>query len=222
MNPDIIRAFIWQDIIRLGFSPTGDNNKSNWLQQYNKSLRFFWETDVYPAPPKKTNAGYSSTIDCMASIDIAFEYMINATNKFTVSIMNPLNNLLWTHDYDVAYYSFPQDGRIPLCHKQNDRIQEVKRVDAINECNRTHFAEVIQSLLTHPTPHQHISSPINRHLIRIGGGIINPFLYLFNLRFQFCPDMTRQTNELNRLVELFEFAIRDNKLISANDLMKVP
>jgi hypothetical protein len=224
MTPDIIRAFLWRDVIRLGFSPKGDKNKSSWLKQYNQSLRSFWGIDYYPPVPSKIEGGYLSTIDCLAPINIAYEYVVYFSNKFLIRMMNPLSNLLWVHDYDDSHYSFLQDEQIFLCYQQNEKMQKVKRADVIKEFNRNGLEDVIHSLLTHPTPHQHIESPIKNHIIRIGGGIINPFLYLFHLRFQFCLDENRRKEEFNRLVELFETAIRkDNSIpIPVNDLMQIP
>ena len=56
----------------------------------------------------------------------------------------------------------------------------------------------------------------------MGGGITNPFLYLFHLRIQLCPISDRRKAEKARLIDLFEVAIKNNAIVTAFDLMKVP
>jgi hypothetical protein len=99
MDNSLVRAFLWRDVIRLGFSPSGNKNKITWLHQYGESLQSFWQTESGPKPPKLKNGKLCTTFDCLASVNISFEYAIEPTNKFTVRIMSPLQGLLWVHDY---------------------------------------------------------------------------------------------------------------------------
>ena len=41
MDNDIIQAYLWQKVIRLGFSPSKDSDISRWLHQYARSLPVF-------------------------------------------------------------------------------------------------------------------------------------------------------------------------------------
>jgi hypothetical protein len=213
MNQEIINAYLWQNIIRLGFSPQDDKTKNTWLYLYNRSLKSFWELDDYPENPSKARSKLYCTINCQTSLDITFEYTIEELNKFTVRIMSPIDNLMWIHDYDNSFFTFPQNELLNFTNKNKKAIKLI---------SRPALQSVIESLMTHPTPHQHIESPIDNHNIRIGGGIINPYLYLFHLRFQFCPDQSRQEMELSRLITLFEKAIYENTVIPPSELMKLP
>ena len=40
MDKKIIQAYLWQEIIRMGFSPSSDKDKKSWLRQYGKSNIF--------------------------------------------------------------------------------------------------------------------------------------------------------------------------------------
>lgn len=213
MNQDIIKAYLWRDIIRLGFSPQDDKNKQTWVYLYNRSLKNFWELNEFHGIPSNVNRKFSCTINCQPSLDITFEYIIEESNKFTVRIMSTSFNLMWTHHYDNSFFTLPQNDLL---------IQANKRKEAIKHFSLPALQSVIESIMIHPTPHQHIESPLDNHNIRIGGGIINPYLYLFHLRFQFCPDQVKRTAELSRLISLFEHAILTDELITANDLMSVP
>ena len=57
------------------------------------------------------------------------------------------------------------------------------------------------------------------HDIRIGGGITNPFLYLFHLRIQLCPIPDTRSKERQRLFDLFENAIKKNTNLQIAELM---
>ena len=88
-------------------------------------------------------------------------------------------------------------------------------------------------MLFHPRCHAHIEDigvqhvqldqdrgGLSLHEVRIGGGIENPYVFLFHLRYQFClvASQARQT-ERQRLIDLFDVAIRgNNSTVSASDL----
>lgn len=214
MEHSIIQAYIFQDIIRLGFSPSSDKDRKLWLRQYSQSLKAFWEIDSYPALPSERNKILSATINSSLVIGAEYEYAIESMDKFTVSLIHtPNSQLMWTHDMDGKYFTFPCQTFLTEHNQRNQKIQAMTEND---------IGRVIDSLLLHPTPHQHIVSPMNDHEIRIGGGIFNPFQYLFHLRIQLCPIAGRKLAERNRLIELFDSAIRNDKQITANDLMQIP
>jgi len=81
---------------------------------------------------------------------------------------------------------------------------------------------VIDGLILHPKAHQHIASPINNHDIRIGGGLDNPFLFLFHLRYQLCPIPDKRQKEKKRLLALFSDSLKSNSSITASSLMAQP
>ncbi len=214
MEHSIIQAYIFQDIVRLGFSPSSDKDRKLWLRQYGQSLKEFWEIDSYPAQPSESNKIISATINSPLDIGAVYEYAIESMDKFTVSLMHTANSqLMWSHDMDGKYFTFPCQAFLTK-HKQRNQ--------AINNMTHDDVGGVIDSLLVHPAPHQHIESPIDNHEVRIGGGIINPFQYLFHLRIQLCPIADRRLAERNRLLVLFENAIRNNQQVTANELMQIP
>lgn len=218
MNKDIIRAYLWQDIIRLGFSPAGTKDQKSWLHQYGQSLRAFWEIMEYPIAPSQKKKGISATINSSIYIGMTYEYCIEDDQKFVVSLMHApfegSRGLMWKHDMDGKYFSFPNQQLL------NDRKGE--RNIAAREMQTQDIKDVIDTLIMHPTPHQHIESPLEDNNIRIGGALMNPYLYLFHLRVQFCPDNRRREAERERLVSLFDTAIKANSKIAPNELMKIP
>lgn len=217
MDRNIIRAYLWQDIIRLGFSPSGTKKQKRWLLRYGQSLRKFWEVEIYPDNPSQAGKYISATIDSSRAVGLTYEYAIENAEKFTVRMMYapPAENreLMWMHDMDGKFFSFPAQRLL------NDLKKRKLAVEAMDEND---LEAVIDSLIIHPTPHQHIESPLDNHDIRVGGGLENLFLYLFHLRVQLCPDRDRRAAERYRLISLFASAIRGNAVIATSELMKVP
>ena len=97
-----------------------------------------------------------------------------------------------------------------------------KSKEAKKKMNSRYIADVLDGLIFHPRTHLHIKSPIDKHEIRIGGGIDNPFLYLFHLRYQLCPIKEKRVAEKERLIALFETAVKNDKFGAANKLLAQP
>jgi len=217
MDNKFICAYLWQDIIRLGFSPASTKEKKNWLLQYGRSLKQFWEVEAYPEAPKSSKGILSSTINSPDHLGLCFEYAIQSNDKFTVTLMYspPVKDkeLMWCHDMDGQYFYFPNQLFLTDHNKRSFAIKQMSDID---------IGKVVDSLLIHPTPHQHIESPVDDHNIRIGGGLLNPFLYLFHLRVQLCPIQVRRNAERERLVYLFKDAIQNNNPVNINELMEIP
>lgn len=209
MNKDVVRAYIWEDIIKLGFSPSTTKNRKSWVCQYLKSFKGFCEIDSYPTIPKKEISGSI----CLS--DIFFDYSIGKKDKFavTVNFMQKNSELSWTHDFDPSFFSL----------SNLKFLNFKKRKEAVKKMKAGDVREVVESLITHPTPHQHINYPKDVHEIRIGGGLTNFFLYLFHLRFQLCPSDNRRRKEEDRLVNLFFDAIKKKETsVPINKLMEIP
>lgn len=213
MNNDIIQAYLWHDVMRLGFSPSGNKDIKKWLHMYGQSLKDFWEIDDYPPNPKN-NGSIIAELTSSIQINMLMDYSITNISNFSVLFLHISNTreLMWKHDVDSRYFSFPEQAFLT---NHNNRTR------AIENMASEHIEGVIDSLLLHPRAHQHIESPISDHEIRIGGGILNPFVFLFHLRYQLCPDETRRDEEKLRLVNLFESAIKKGKkVVTANDLLR--
>ncbi|MCK5685958.1 hypothetical protein KAJ27_17635, partial [bacterium] len=208
MDNEIIQAYLWQDIIRLGFSPSSDKDKKDWLVQYGNSLKDFWEIDEYPV--KNDEITKFTIIHAGLNFEYTFSKSIS-TSKFAISLyyLSDKIELMWVHDVDSQYFGFPEQSILNKYGKKN----QISDTDISR-----HIKIILDGLLFHPRVHQHIQSPINNHEIRIGGGISNPFLFLFHLRYQLCPDITAKNSEKNRLIQLFENAIKNNRAITMNEL----
>lgn len=215
MDEKLIRAYLWHDVIRLGFCPSSVTDKKNWLLQYSKSLRDFWEIDLYPRNPYLDGDNIKLDID-FDPLDLCLEFVFKSMNNFCIQFeycsKTPVLKLM--HDVDLDnYFVFPDQSFLTL-HGQ--------RRMAVNELSNSDIEVVIDGLLLHTAAHMHIHSPIDRHDIRIGGGICNPFQYLFHLRYQLCPSPRKREAERNRLIDLFSAAIREDFTIRVNDLMAEP
>jgi hypothetical protein len=210
MNSDLIRAYLWREIVRLGFTPRKEK-WSGWFLQYGHSLEDFWECGPCVTSQRLT----AGAIDC-PSLGISLEVSVTSNAKYTVrflcapSLKDELR--MWLHDVDTEHFAVSKEIN----------TKSVKRQTIIEKFTDADMKAVIDGLLLHPAVHQHIESPIDEHEIRIGGGIDNPFLFLFHLRYQLCPIETKRKKERDRLVNLFSQAVRCNAPITANALMKQP
>lgn len=220
MDNDIIRAYIWDEVIRLGFSPSGGKNMLDWIRTYGLSLQNFWEEEEIPFRMKKhENGQVNIEIFCkrQACMDLELS-MTNLSTHNTRFLHNPperQGELMWVHGVDLAnYFFFPERS---LLNKYG------KRDEALSKINDYHIEAVVDGLICHPHTHQHIESPIDEHEIRIGGGISNPFLFLFHLRYQLCPMPEKRQRERRRLISLFKESIaRNNSSIHLRLLMAEP
>lgn len=214
MDNKIVRAYLKQEVIKIGFSPSSSKDQKSWLFQYGQSLKAFWDVENYPPAPSMNDNVLSATINSSEAIKTLYEYAIESADKFTVRLIHsPNTNLMWTHDMDSGYFCFPNQLFLSAHNARTVAIEKMTADD---------LESIVDTLLVHPTPHQHIESPIDNHAIRIGGGIINPFLYLFHLRVQLCPISERRTAERRRLIDLFDDAIKNNTTLTIAELMKVP
>lgn len=220
MDKKMIRAYLWQDIIRLGFCPDGSRDQERWLHVLGGSLKDFWEIDQYPAKCSIREGKIEGVIDCHR-LDLWLEYFIDSMAKFNVHFLyippSTTKELMWVHDVDGNYFTLPAQV---LLDNHNQRSI------AVREFTNDDIEAIVDGLLLHPAAHQHIKSPIDDHEIRIGGGIDNPFQYLFQLRYQLCPFEAKRDAERNRLIPLFAEAIRayskTRAKIPASQLMAQP
>jgi hypothetical protein len=216
MNKKIIRAYLWQKIIIMGFMPSSISEQDSWIYQFNNSLRSFWENYLNPENPRHSNG---KTIININHFDrnILIEIEINNLENFSFIFYFFKafdKEFMWSHHVDHIYFSFPINDFLSYHNRTNEALLKIHEVDMIS---------VLDGLLFHPVAHQHIELPMNDHNIRIGGGICNPYLFLFHLRYQLCPCDKKRESEKQRLVELFSRAIKEKKnKIPFNELMEVP
>jgi hypothetical protein len=214
IDKKIIRAYLWQEVIRLGFCPSGEKEQKKWLHQYLKSLKDFFELNSSPAPPK---SNHKIEFSYSISIGLDIKGSITKRDKFMIAFFylpsSDKGELMWDHDVDGTYFTFPVQEFLTRHNQRNPALREFSDED---------IKVVLDGLIFHPAAHQHIKSPIDKHEIRIGGGIGNAFLFLFHLRYQFCPFDDKRKAERKRLVELFKNAVRENSQLAASELMAQP
>ena len=215
----IRRAFIWDRIIQLGFSPRTDINKKSWILLFKQNLLSFWGNESQPVYETRHSATVIRVTYPGLTYDdeVVFECRISNDFQFSVDVLQG-DNIWWVHEYDQKYYSPSFDVFLPFISGRTRGASPLNTT-----LGRDDIEAVIDGLILHPCVHQHIRYPVYRHEIRLGGGITNPYVYLFHLRYQLCPDERRRENERLRLTELFFNAINDNRLeVAPNDLMTVP
>ncbi len=215
MDRKIIFAYLWREIIRLGFHPSGGKKQKSWLVQYGKSLKDFWEVD-YPDFPYLDRGVFKGNLNCAPDLGLFLTYSISAPSKFVVRFEYKTIHgmeLMWIHDVDHAYFRFPLQTFLTMHNQRNTALRGISDSD---------IEDVIDGLLSHPRAHQHIESPISKHEIRVGGGIDNAFLFLFHLRYQLCPIPEKRKAEKRKLVDLFRNAIRNKIKVTTKDLMTQP
>jgi len=210
MDNNIIQAYLWNEVIRLGFSPAGDKDRKHWIIQYGKSLKEFWGVGEYPTKNK-----LDTIVVNHSNVNLEYQFSpITNIEKYTIEFyyLSDSLELMWTHDVDSqGYFQFPEKSLL----QKYKKLPTAKR-----NISTIHIETVLNGLIFHPAVHQHIKSPIDDHEIRIGGGIYNPFVFLFHLRFQLCPFDEKRNKEKTRLVALFEDAIRSENNIPPNELFK--
>ncbi|MFA6598104.1 MAG: hypothetical protein WCS69_10305 [Ignavibacteriaceae bacterium] len=215
-NREQIKAEIWLKIIMLAFSPSKQDDIFTWLSCYIRSIPKFWEIEFSPA-----RNPLNATIENQF-INISYDYKIDSLSKSVINVFVHRSSekyILWSHDIDKSYYSLPSNSILSMLKSTSRNKEEI-----INE----EIESVLDGLIFHPTVHQHIiddnifsaGASISNHEIRIGGCIDNPFLYLFQLRYQFCLLGSNRIEEKNRLIGLFSRVLKKKSTIqiSAGEL----
>jgi hypothetical protein len=214
MNDKQRRAIVWDTIERLAFRP---NPPSSWLGVYAKTLHGLWGVE-----PMWDRFSLNDHID-IPFLMLKCDYLIESIAKYSVSLIpeSSTNRCCWKNHIDPKYLSkgslYSARGRYP--HQQRAQLQ--RDIEA-----------VLDGMIFHSRCHTHLedlgirhvqldrdSGGLSSHEVRVGGGIENPYIFLFHLRYQFClvSSQARQS-ERQRLIDLFEVSIRDNQNVNARDL----
>jgi len=110
MDKQVIRAYLWQAVIRLGFCPASTKDQQGWLYQYGQSIKDFWETS-YPKPPRLENGRITAMIDCTDILKLSVTYQVDSAYKFNVHFQYSYtldnNQLIWIHDVDGNFFLLP-------------------------------------------------------------------------------------------------------------------
>jgi len=214
MNDNKRRAIVWDTIERLAFRP---NSSASWLGVYAKTLHRFWGEE-----PMWTRFGLDDKF-IVIFLNLKCSYIIESTSKYEISFIHDSSNRrCWQIHVDPGFHSKASlQTSVPNypSHQMDNKLR--RDVDA-----------VLDGMLFHPRCHAHFedlgvrhvqldqdSGGLSSHEVRIGGGIENPYVFLFHLRYQFCLISNQARNdEKTRLIGLFENAIRNNLTVNARNL----
>lgn len=216
MNETKRRAIVWDTIERIAFRPSSNQDRSTWLSVYARTLHKLWGTDSI-----RNHFSSKDTFD-IPFLNLKCDYTIENAEKYSVSLQDSsARHGYWQNHIDPEYLSKAS------LHSASNQYPRQQRAHLQRD-----IEFVLDGMLFHPRCHAHLEdigvrhvqldqdSGLSSHEVRIGGGIENPYVFLFHLRYQFClvADPVRQ-NERQRLIDLFDGAIRsNNSTVSASDL----
>lgn len=219
MNEMKRHAIVWDTIERIAFQPSSNNDRSRWLSVYAKTLHKLWGMMGSVRNRFALNDNFSVTF-----LNLKCSHSIESVAKYSVSLKQDSSTVrcYWQNDIDSKYLSKASLHSASGQYPRPQRAHLQRDIEA-----------VLDGMLFHPRCHAHLedigvrhvqlekdSGGLSSHEVRIGGGIENPYVFLFHLRYQFClvADQVRRT-EKKRLIGLFENAIRNNySTVNARDL----
>ena len=201
-------AWLWNECLRLAFCPSGTKEENAWLFRFVHGVMRFSQCGARVVRPKPKEKWRIEGHTCLLDVKFAWEKDPNGYGykySFEFYTMQSNHVVIWIQEHDPKYSSV----RWP--HLISNRRMEPAKDEEV--------AAVLDGMVFHPAVHQHVQSPIGEHEIRLGCGIDNPFLMLFNLWFQLCPDESTRDPERRRLVTLFRARLSNrNAHISPSEL----
>lgn len=215
MNEMKRRAIVWDMIERKAFRP---ESPGKWLSLYAKTLH-----KLLGMEPRWDRLGQNDEV-IFPFLALKCCYFIESASKYSIAFVSESS--------DCPRGQFHVDS----CFLSKSSLQTFADNDKyprhqIGELARDVEA-VLDGMLFHPRCHAHLkclgiphvkfdeeSGGLPPHEVRIGGGIENPYVFLFHLRYQFClvSDQVRIA-ERQRLIDLFQRKIRGKEDVSAKDL----
>jgi hypothetical protein len=210
MNDNKRRAIVWDTIERIAFRP---NPPASWLGVYARTLHKLW------GKPAIYNRFGPDAEFIVTFLNLKCRHSIETVSKYEISFVHNFSGCThWKTHLDPEFHS-KASLQTPVDSYPRQQMDELHRdVDA-----------VLKGMIFHPRCHTHLEDLGIRHVqldqgkgglksheIRIGGGIENPYVFLFHLRYQFClvhKDVRR--DERQRLIDLFERSIRNNQNVNA-------
>lgn len=180
-------------------------------------MKDFWEIERYSDTPTQRNGGLELNVRSPLESNLQIPFILSGIHDYGATFKfirkTGQEEVLWKHHSDSKYYAFPEQAFLTHYGKEKPVLRQVADDD---------MEAVIDSLICHPQPHQHIEPPIGNPDIRVGGGIDNGFLFLFHLRYQLCPISEKREAEKRRLIGLFQQAIKSHQTVPANSLLVQP
>lgn len=210
MDNNLIRAYLFNDVVQLGFGVADLRTKKKWLNLFLASLREFWGISEHQVGPQVKDGVITGRID-NSHCNLWLSFQLRENGYLHVEFGH-LDGKVLLHHSDPDYF-------VPSLDSILDKTQ---RNAAIGESSADDIKAVLDTCIFHPREHLHLVEPSVDHHARIGSGISNPLLYLFHLRYQLCPVPQIRAAERGRLSNLFRSAIENNVPIGDCDLMSTP
>jgi hypothetical protein len=206
MNDNKRRAIVWDTIERLAFRP---KKPATWLSTYKKTLHPFWGKE-------KTYIRFGTDSEFIIPFFLNLKccFFIESESKYNISFVHDSSDCPRGGQFHVDSGFFSKASLQAFVEKYPQE-QMKKKLSRDVEA-------VLNGMLFHPRCHAHLdylgvphvqldqdSGGLSSHEVRIGGGIENPYVFLFHLRYQFClvHEHVRHEEKL-RLIDLFEGAIQ--------------
>lgn len=189
----------WNYIETRAFSPQSKKEVEKWLSNFTIFFNRIYEKVEKWGKIKPENNKFIYRLK-FEPLDISCEYCIEIDlSKF--SFLIELNGTDVQFEYDSRY----------IC--EFDYLDEhCKKEEISHEFSGKELEELIEHKIKHPALHYHIKKKVSYkkqnkqtnfpHDIRITAAIKNPFLFLYQLSFQFLwifKEGQKQQNELKRL-----------------------
>lgn len=199
-------AIVWNHIERLAFKPASPKNQKAWLSICGRSLHKLWECDPISSPLKHSLTNFDIPL-----LGIQWDYSIVNSTKYDLSIKTS-ESILWTIHCDPRYETKPVLA--PAESYPNPRTNQQLEHD---------LKKVLDGMIFHPRCHSHLKEigswateknlPL-LHEIRISSAEPNPFVFMFQLRYQFCiTSKEKREEEKARLTTLFLDAIKNGRAV---------
>ena len=212
------RAIVWDLIEQLAFRPW-DKEKS-WLRYYSIQLRHLLQLE--PVWIKDGSQGLFQIVE----LKIACEYKIESPDAYVACLKKTENErTIWSVHADAAYLSKAALHMAKVDYPETE----------IDTHLRSDIANVLEGMLFHPRNHAHLSAVgfttagdtnpscgmLKAGDIRVSSSAYNGFVFLYHLAYQLCVvSKEARGEEMTRLIDLFEDAIRSNdKTVNACKLL---
>jgi hypothetical protein len=171
-------------IARHAFTPRIDGERAKWLHCFSQTIPRYVDNPRL-SPPTGGGTPIAGVFGCQ-SLDFECRYNIQP-DRADFTMLSP--SCEWQFGIESTVFAC-----VPCLHGWNEAIEEVSENDV---------TEVLRGMVGHPRAHLHIHQDSFPHEVRIGTGLHEPFLFLFQLLFQLCIDENKRDGEMNRLRRIF-------------------
>lgn len=177
------RAHVWHSIVRNAFSPHDPRAQATWLNCFSRVIFTYIDTPQMKFP-RQSGVSFFGEIGC-SSLDFVCKYNIQPERADFTLLRG--RDAEW--QFGIESSSFLPD----------ERDIRVDRTSLLQDDIDT----VLLGMFEHPRVHLHVYNDWPRREVRLGTGLSESFLFLFQLRFQLCITEAKRSHEMDRLRDLF-------------------